>query len=211
MKGLSLWLPALAFAGSLLAHSPARSQEDGWARCRDESSTRQDDMVVAACSALLETRGLARDGRGDALFHRARAYSRLGDYRRAAPDFRESVRLGGRDPQLLNGLCWSLGVLGESLDEARRACDASLRAAPGDPRTLDSRALVALKQRRFQDAWDDYDAAFRAEPRGMSWLYGRGIAALRLGRTAEGRADIARAEAMYPGIAGMYEGYGIRP
>lgn len=211
MKRILPWLPALAFAGPLPAQVSAPLQDLDWARCVDEDPARRDDDVVVACSALLEGSRLVDTRRADAISHRARAYARLGDYRRAVPDFREALRIGVGDPQIANGLCWSLAVLGQSLDEARAACDASLRAAPGDPRTLDSRGLVALKQGRFQDAWDDYDSAVRTEPNGISWLYGRGIAALRLGRSDEGRVDLERAEAMYPAIAGLYEGYGIRP
>jgi Flp pilus assembly protein TadD len=71
--------------------------------------------------------------------------------------------------------------------------------------------MVALKQSRFQDAWNDYDAAMRINPEGPSWVYGRGIAALRLGRTEEGRADIARAQALNAEVARYYAGLGIRP
>src|SRR5205085_5955723 len=142
---------------------------------------------------------------------RARAYVRLSDDRHAMPDYRAAFRAGVTEPAVANGLCWTLAVLGESLDEARAACDTRLRIAPDDPETLDSRGLVYLKQGRFQDAWDDYDCAVRINPYGISWLYGRGIAALRLGRTEEGRRDIELAESGYPRIRAMYERYGIRP
>ena len=71
--------------------------------------------------------------------------------------------------------------------------------------------MVGLKQGRFQDAWNDYDAAVRINPNGASWVYGRGIAALRLGRTEEARADIARAQALAADVTQFYADYGIRP
>ena len=43
------------------------------------------------------------------------------------------------------------------------------------------------------------------------FLYGRGIAALRLGREAEGWADMARATALNPAIAETYARNGVRP
>jgi tetratricopeptide (TPR) repeat protein len=145
------------------------------------------------------------------LYDRGVAYEALHNLVRAVEDFREGLRRAPGNPDLGNGLCWALAMLGEHLDEARAACDASLRARPDHPPTLDSRGLVGLKQRRFQDAWSDYDAAVRIQADGASWLYGRGIAALRLGRTEEGRADIARAEALAAEVTQYYADFGIRP
>jgi len=42
--------------------------------------------------------------------------------------------------------------------------------------------VVGLKQHRFQDAWDDYDAAVRLDPKRASPLYGRAMAEIRLGQ-----------------------------
>lgn len=148
---------------------------------------------------------------GQILYDRGGVYEQLHDDERAMRDYRDGMRRVPQHADLGNALCWILAIRGESLDEARSACDRSLRIRPDHPPTLDSRGLVGLKQRRFQDAWDDYDAAVRLQPRGPSWLYGRGIAALRLGRTGEGRADIARAEALNDGIARYYAELGIRP
>jgi tetratricopeptide (TPR) repeat protein len=144
-------------------------------------------------------------------YNRGATYEMLHDSRRAIEDYRTGLRRVPQDPDLGNGLCWALAMLGEELDKARAACDASLRARPDHPPTLDSRGLVSLKQGRNQDAWNDYDAATRLQPDGPSWLYGRGIAALRLGRTEEGRADIARAEALNAAVTQFYADFGIRP
>lgn len=145
-------------------------------------------------------------------FGRALAYARLRDHRRAVTDLREAVSRAPEDPDMANALCWSLAVSGGDLDEARAACDASLRIRPNDGRTLDSRGMVGLKQGRFQQAWNDYDAAVRTGgPALPTFLYGRGIAALRLGRTEEGRADLARATALNAELPQFYAGYGLTP
>ncbi|HEV2865347.1 MAG TPA: tetratricopeptide repeat protein [Allosphingosinicella sp.] len=203
-------LAVLALGAEVQAPRPPATAEQLVA-CTDESGRRDDSAIIAACTAVLEAGNTDETTRLNALSHRARAYDRLFDYRHALPDFREAARIAPRNPRLLNGLCWSLAVLGESLDEALAACNAALEDSPGNPAVLDSRGLVELKQGRFQEAWNDYNAAVQTEPRGLSWLYGRGIAAIRLGREAEGRADLAAAEAAYPSIAAMYERYGIRP
>jgi len=155
-------------------------------------------------------RRLARIGR--ILYDRGGAYEQAHDDERALQDYRDGMRRVPQEPDLGNALCWLLAIKGESLDEARSACDRSLRLRPDHPPTLDSRGLVGLKQRRFQDAWNDYDAAVRLQPNGgPSWLYGRGIAALRLGRTAEGQADMARAEERSAGMRQYYAELGIQP
>lgn len=208
MIALPLAFLALAFSDS---PAPAQSQipDELRVQCGDEGPGRNDDLIVQACTDLLRSGESDHEVRFFALSHRARAYVRLSDYPRALPDFREAVRLEASDHHLWNGLCWSLAVLGDSLVEARAACDLALRLHPGDPEILDSRGLISLKEGRFQDAWSDYDQAVQIEPRGLSWLYGRGIAATRLGRIEEGSVDLARAEAAYPRIRSMFESYGI--
>ena len=188
-----------------------QAREEQRLRCSDESADRDNERVVASCTALLLSSGSDGEARFLALSHRARAYVRMSDYGRALPDFREAMRLEPNDYRMLNGFCWSLAVRGEDLVEARTACDAALRLHPDDPQILDSRGLVSLKQGRNQDAWTDYNRAVSIEPRGLSWLYGRGIAAIRLGRVEEGLRDIASAEAQYPPIKAMYESYEITP
>jgi hypothetical protein len=71
--------------------------------------------------------------------------------------------------------------------------------------------LVGLLQSRFQDAWTDFDAAVRAGSTNQHSLFGRGIAALCLGRADNGHADIARAAGLDPAVAATYAGYGISP
>jgi Flp pilus assembly protein TadD len=76
---------------------------------------------------------------------------------------------------------------------------------------LNGRGLVGIKQGKFAEAWADYDAALRARPGFAGFLYGRGIAALRLGRTEEGKADLAQATQLDANIARTYAGYGVTP
>lgn len=151
--------------------------------------------------------GLAYGGRADAHEYR-------GDYARAAAESRIAARLDPENPDILNALCWHLGLANEDLDRGREACNAALRIRPDDPPTLDSRGLIGLRQERYRDAWADYDAAVRLGTDNSDlahFHYGRGIAALRLGRTADGQADIARARALNGEIADTYARLGIRP
>ena len=142
--------------------------------------------------------------------NRARGYGMLGQHGRAAADMRVAVEITPDHPVRQEILCWSLALANEDLAAARAACDASLKLKPDASNTYDSRAMVGLKQKRYQDAWNDYDAAVRLDSKSAHSLYGRGIAALRLGRAA-GKADIERARTMDPAVTRQYESYGEAP
>src|SRR5437868_4833740 len=125
------WLTSLALGW--LAQAPSGPTEDpAMTQCQDASPGRNDNMVAEACSAVLKRDALHGIDFARVQALRARAYVRLRDNRRAAPDYRAAYRAGVREPSVANGLCWSLAVLGESLEEARAACDARLRIEPDD-------------------------------------------------------------------------------
>lgn len=164
-------------------------------------------------AALIDlNRSIAIDPRVAAVHAgRARTHVRLGNRDWAEADFREAERLAPGNAAGLNSLCWNLALAGADLDRARTHCDASLGIEPDDIDTLDSRGLVGLRRGRFREAWEDYNRALRGDRNNAGLLYGRGLAARRLGRAAAGRADIDRATAIDPGIAQVYEDYGIAP
>lgn len=118
---------------------------------------------------------------------------------------------GGGGAALLNQRCWTRAVAGQELDKARTACDQALWAAPDNPTILDSRAVVGLKQQHFQDAWDDFNAVLKIQPRNARALYGRGLAAIGLKRDTDGAADIAQAKRMNADVVGYFQGIGVSP
>ena len=134
----------------------------------------------------------------------------IGEQVTAIKDANQAIALEPRNAEFLNGRCFRLAIVGMDLDQARADCDAAL-AIENDHNTLDSRGLVGLKQGRFDEAWKDYDTALRMAPSMASYLFGRGIAALRLGRTAEGNADLAAATKLNGKIAEEYARYGVLP
>lgn len=145
-----------------------------------------------------------------AFANRAELYVRRREYSRAVVDYSDYIRFAPQESFGYNGRCWARAVWNASLELARADCDQALSLSPGDARILDSRGMVSLRQERWQDAWNDYDAAVRAE-RHPHYLYGRGIAAIRLGRVEEGRADLTAAIAIDASIADTYAGYGVSP
>jgi tetratricopeptide (TPR) repeat protein len=136
----------------------------------------------------------------------------LRDYERAAVDYDRAVELAPDVQEFRNDACWlRAAYLNREYDRARADCDVAVQLSNNAANTHDSRGLVGLKQERFQDAWNDYDAAARAVPASAHYLFGRGVAALRLGRSVEGQADIAAALALDANIAQSYAGYGVSP
>ena len=109
-----------------------------------------------------------------------------------------------------NNRCWDRALFGR-LEEALADCNEALRLAPDDPRALDSRGFTYLKLGRFEQAIADYDAALARDPREASTPYGRGLARLRSQMTPEGgRADLAAAKALAPGVAEEFARHGLR-
>jgi tetratricopeptide (TPR) repeat protein len=139
-------------------------------------------------------------------------YFRRGDLARAIADYKRAVVLRPANIEAQANLCWAMTLRGEveDLDRARVACD-SVLAIQDDLNTRVRRGAIAYRQGRFQQAWTDFDAAMRLDS--GNWLprYGRGLASRKLGRNADGDADIAAAISNRPGVAAEYESYGIPP
>lgn len=144
-------------------------------------------------------------------YNRGLAYVRQQDYRNGIPDFDSAARLEGGNAQYHNARCWYRAVANVELSAARSACDRAVNLSAGTEMHaayLDSRGLVSLRQSRWRDAFNDYDAAVR-EREQANWLFGRGYAASRLRRAEQARADFARALELNPNIATTFAGYGF--
>ncbi len=111
----------------------------------------------------------------------------------------------------LNARCWTRALWNQELEQALRDCNAALKQLPNTAALLDSRGLVQLRRGEYDKAIVDYDQALKlGAPRPWT-LYGRGIARLRKGLTADGHADIASATALDPNIAAQAGKYGLTP
>jgi tetratricopeptide (TPR) repeat protein len=144
------------------------------------------------------------------LLNRGRAYRASGDLARGMADYDEAIRIDPLNADVYNSRCWARALDNIELDLARRDCDEALRLMGPDAAILDSRGLVSLKQRRFADAFADFDMAVRLQPGIGRYRYGRGVALLRLGERAKGEADIAEAIRREPDVVHIYEVFGVR-
>jgi tetratricopeptide (TPR) repeat protein len=146
-----------------------------------------------------------------AFINRGSAYADQRDYARAIADFDHAGELDPHDANTQSARCWVRAFAGTEPDVARAACDRALQLAPDSADALCGLGLLAIKQQRWQDAWDHYDAAVRASPANPHAWFGRGIAAMRLMRTGNGQADLARAGQLDESIARTYAHHGITP
>jgi len=120
---------------------------------------------------------------------------------------RDDVRMA----EARNLRCWVRALGGQDLERALADCDFALSASPENAAYHDSRALVYLRQGRYDKAVADYDAALKVHPKSAWSLYGRGLARQHLGQSAAGEADIAAAKALAPRIAEEAASHGIGP
>jgi tetratricopeptide (TPR) repeat protein len=152
-----------------------------------------------------------------AIYERAHVLSELGRLTQARDGYDRVLLIDPAYPNAANAACWIRAArLRTDLARARALCDDAVKRAPEAWGAWDSVGMVALQEKRWQDAWDAYDKAARGQKAAgkedyASALFGRGIAARRLGRNAEGDADIAAAIAADAKVATDYAGYGQTP
>ena len=112
-------------------------------------------------------------------------------------------------PGALNGRCWARGLLARDLSGALDDCNAALKARPGVPAYLDSRALVWLRRGEDKKALADYNAALTTAPHSAWSLYARGIVERRMGNAAAADKDQAAATAIDAKVAERARRYGV--
>lgn len=152
--------------------------------------------------------------RGDhpgAYYRRAEVYMAQGQFDLAMADAERVVAIAGDTPGGYRIRCEIRAVQNIELDVARRDCERALEINSIDTNALAARGLVNLHTGSAQAAWSDFDAAIFNGRREARTLYGRGIAAIRLGRPREGRADLEAAQQLQPEIQATFASYGLTP
>jgi tetratricopeptide (TPR) repeat protein/predicted aspartyl protease len=118
-----------------------------------------------------------------------------------------------RVPDALDSRCWARALAGTDLPLALKDCEAALRRTTKESavfiRATGGRGLVLLRLGSYQKSITDYDVVVKANPKNAGAWYARGIDELHMGRTAEGRADIAQAVALAPKVAAEFNRHGI--
>lgn len=144
-----------------------------------------------------------------ALRFRALASLALHNYRSAIDDLNRALQLEPNSAIALNELCLAHAML-QQFEEALSYCDASLKLS-NRADTIAHRGIVHLMRGDLEAGLTDFSEALRGDPQATEALYGRGIARLRQGQTAEGQADIATAEAQDAQVSSWFAEFGIMP
>jgi tetratricopeptide (TPR) repeat protein len=144
-----------------------------------------------------------------AYYRRSEVYLALGEYALAMADADHVVQIAGDAPGGYRVRCEVRVAQNIELEMARADCERALELNSIDTAALAARGVLNLLANSNQQAWSDFDAAIFNGRREARTLYGRGIAASRLGRVREGRADIAAAEELQPEITTTFASYGI--
>lgn len=152
--------------------------------------------------------------RGDhpgAYYRRSEVYLAQGQYELALADANRVIEAAGDTPGGYRVRCEIRLAQNLELDAARQDCNRALEINTIDTAALAARGMLNLRTGADQEAWSDFDAAIFNGRREARTLYGRGIAARRLGRAREGNADIAAAEQLQPEIMASFANFGVTP
>lgn len=160
-------------------------------------------------------------------YRRAYIYFRMGNYTAAIADYDRTARLGERmadrggmrggnpndaarlNPAITAARCEARAAAGVELNVARNLCRDAMRA---DRRRFGfSRGFLRFKEGDFAGAWEDFNTAAADDEHNGYALYARGVTAIRLGRQAEGEADIARGLELEGDELEYYVNAGLRP
>ena len=139
-------------------------------------------------------------------------YLRLDRPVAALPLLDDWIRLHSADAMLgaaLNERCWARALSNQMLEDAEKDCRKAIRRDGDNPAYLDSLGLVALRLGHYPEAIKAYEQAVAQAPHSAWPRYGLGLAELRSGQTAAGRADLAAARKLDPGIEARAATYGL--
>ena len=171
--------------------------------------------ALAAYTMAIGKSARIRSTAFNAICERGRVYLELGQFDLAVADFTKATQMAPGAGQPLNDRCWARAAVGRELDLALADCNAALNIASQHgveaPNWLESRGFVYLRQGRYDEAIRDFDAALARPRKQPAAVYLRGLARIRKGESAAGRADIAAAQAMYPEIAAFFTRAGVNP
>jgi tetratricopeptide (TPR) repeat protein len=145
-----------------------------------------------------------------AITERAFLRETLGDFAGAKVDYDRVLELAPLRENSWSHAAWIRALLNEDLEGASRRCDRAL-AIGRSLDAVDSCGFVAFQRGDFAGALALYDEALRLSPRSDTSRYMRGLTRLRLGREAEGRADIAKALKSAPSLADLWTRRGAPP
>jgi tetratricopeptide (TPR) repeat protein len=166
---------------------------------------------IMDCTIALLQMSPSDPGRGILYAHRALAYYAVQEWQIALQDFEVAISFDPQLPLALNGRCWILASRALDLAQARQDCDKAIAADPTFHEAFDSRAMIAMREARWDAAWIDFNTAVSLRSGVATYLYGRGLASLALGAREAALSDLSAAVSLRPGVASEYRELGFDP
>jgi tetratricopeptide (TPR) repeat protein len=158
------------------------------------------DLIIEGCSAIIQLGRESPRLLATAFNNRGFAYKLKGDYDRALQDYDQAIRLNHDNATAYNnrGVIYKLkGDYDRAIEEYSQAIWLSNNDYPA---AFFNRARAYFAKGQYDRALADFGVVLRFNPRNPAGLYGRGLAEIKSGETAEGAADIAAAKAIDPKI-----------
>lgn len=140
---------------------------------------------------------------------RAEINEKMGHNTQAIEAYDKALEISVRNRTALHNRCRLRAQAGQ-LEGAMADCNAVLSQVPDSASILETRAYVFFRLGDFAAAIKDCDKALTIYPQQAASKYLRGAAKSRLGDPAA-KAEIATAEAAYPGIGKWFASLGVTP
>jgi tetratricopeptide (TPR) repeat protein len=145
-----------------------------------------------------------------AITERAFVKESVGDYAGAMADYDAVLGLAPDRAKSWSHAAWIRALRNIELDAALTYADKAVALeASIDP--IDTRGFVRFRRAEWGQALADYDAVLKVFPRSASTLYMRGAVKRRVGDTAGGDTDLAKASNLDKGVERLWAGRGVTP
>jgi Flp pilus assembly protein TadD len=138
-------------------------------------------------------------------------YSDAGQRDLAASAFDQAIALDPENEKAWSGKCRTEILAAKNPDAAGADCEKAARLDSHDADVLDSSGIAQFRLGHMDAAFEDFNAAIRTSFKRPGSFFLRGVVEHRLGRAAEGDADIQTALSLDPAIGKTVAGYGIAP
>ncbi len=177
-------------------------------RVDDCNQSRDPDLRVGGCTALIRSGDYSGTELGFVYNNRGIAYYDLGEYAQAIENYDQSLRIDANDADYYN----NRGNAYAKLEEYARAIadyDQALQLNPGNAITYNGRGAAYRQLGETARAIVDYGKALRIDPGYAKAYYNRGIAYDELGRYRRAIADYGEAIRIDPGYASAHQNRGV--
>lgn len=145
------------------------------------------------------------------LINRGNAYYASGDYQRAFADYDAAAAREPQNAYYRQWACKDRAEAGLELDRATQECETVLRVSHQEwPTALYALGLISLRRNAPEAAATYFQRAFAANDLPL-YQYARGVALRRMGRRAEGDAEVAAATEAWADAPEWFASTGIAP